>query len=97
MKWAKAKVLPKSQAPLTFLILIAGDLREPYIGAQRLSCHKEKWEEEQCAQWKPVDTEAPGKAASQGRGWLSGILPFPATESEEGTHACISPAVSTSY
>lgn len=97
MKWAKTKELPKSQALLTFLILIAGDLRGPYLGAQRHSCHKEKWEEEQCAQWKLVDTEAPGKAVSQGGGRLSGTLPFPATESEEGTHACISPAGSTSY
>lgn len=28
-----------------------------------------------------------GQAASQGCGWLSGPLPFPATESEEGTQA----------
>lgn len=49
------------------------------------------------AQWKLVDTGPGGIAVREGCGWLSGTLLFSATESEQGTHACVSPAGSTSY
>lgn len=48
------------KAPLSLLTLITGDLREPHICARRHSRHQEERKEEQCAQWKLVDTEALG-------------------------------------
>lgn len=53
-------MLPNSQALPSLLILMTGDPREPHIRAQRHWHHEEKRKEERCAQWKLVDTEAPG-------------------------------------
>lgn len=75
MKWRKVKVLPRSQALLTLLILTAGDLGEPGVHAQRHSRHKKK-QEEQCAQWEAVYTAAPGaRLAARDVGGFLGHTP----------------------
>lgn len=58
------------KAQLSLLILITGDLREPHACAHGHSRHQEKRKEEQCAQWKLVDTEALG-ARLPAREWAA--------------------------